>query len=798
VTAVLFAQLDQGLVVVCGRVDGRTYRWETQSGGLLGETGGSGPAIRAMAGGPAANRFMAVMGLDDGRLMRWDVSGDTLVGDPMPGHENGTLALAMVERDGRPSAVSGGGDQAIRLWDMEKGEQVGQPWRGHSDNITALAVSEFEGRQLVISGSSDGGLRIWDPETGQPVGEEHEAHAGSVNALATGVVDGQAVLFSGGDEQAVRTWHLAELVPRKRVGSKVEWKNDSPARIDLLRHQELAGVLARRLRRIHNDHPRHSFLIHVDGPWGSGKSTLLGFLGRILDPEMALSETGEAEAASATQRPTSGKVQDDSGQADRPADWMVIWFDAWRQEGIGPPWWTLLASLREQMDRRRSWGERTMLRLRESLFKIRLAGSSYLLAIIIMLLLLAGIYILLLDVETLSLKEAGDAAKTISAVIGTLVILWTGARVASKFFLWDSAKGAQIFEQSTRDPMQSAAEHFSWLLYQVGKPVVFFVDDLDRCDETYVVKLLESIQTLIRDVHLKEAQGQSGLSNPPSGQHRKKASYGPHFIVAADGAWIRKSFAKSFENFTGAVDEPGRPLGYLFLDKLFQITVPMPYLSPELQRRYFGGLLGVSGNGSEAEQGDDEENIEEEVAAAVERVQASDSDAEVMQVFRDASDQVRSRIAGPVVRRLTDEEVETAREHELQKFAELLDPNPRSMKRFLNAYSIMLSIQPLQLNAVSVDTLALWTVLRLRWPALADYLLASPRAIKDVSRDGPVPENTPAQIRELFSDPAVVRVVNFEKGGPLTPAAIREVASLASPAEGEAAEEAGEPKPNEA
>ncbi|HSG19072.1 MAG TPA: P-loop NTPase fold protein [Anaerolineae bacterium] len=551
--------------------------------------------------------------------------------------------------------------------------------------------------------------------------------------------------------------------------------------MDLLRHQDLAGILGTRLRRIHNEHPQNSFLIHVDGPWGSGKSTLLGFLGRQLDSfwieeerEDETQDEGRDTPGSSENAAGSGAHRRAANGEAREADWMVLWFDAWRQSGIGPPWWTLLASLREQMDWRLGLKDRIFLRIRETVFKIGLAGSSYLLAVIIMFLVLA-VGLMLIDLEQVNADWLTDTAKAISAVFAALVILWTGARVASKFLLWDSAKGAVIFEQSTRDPMRIAAEHFSWLLGKVGKPVVFFIDDLDRCDEGNVVALLEAIQTLIRDVNLKQTRVKEGRGKPSPGHDGQQPNYGPHFVVAADGAWIRRSFAKNFQSFEGAVDEPGRPLGFLFLDKLFQLTVPMPYLSHELQQSYFDGLLGVQGEGAGADPDTEMGDIDEQVAAALEQVAVGSNDAEVMAVFEKAPIRVKQRIAGPVVRRLTDQEVETAREHELQKFAGLLDPNPRSMKRFLNAYSIMLSLQPLQLNPVSIDTLALWTILRLRWPVLADYLAEHPDSVSDVGNKEADLSGVPEHLHDLYRDAGLKKLVTFEQGGPLTPGAIESI-----------------------
>jgi hypothetical protein len=96
--------------------------------------------------------------------------------------------------------------------------------------------------------------------------------------------------------------------------------------------------------------------------------------------------------------------------------------------------------------------------------------------------------------------------------------------------------------------------------------VVILVDDLDRCKDSYVVTFLQEIQTLFRTAKLS-------------------------CVVAADRRWIYTSFEKAYENFGSAISEPGYPFGKLFLDKIFQFSVPMPSISNKIQRRYWEYLL---------------------------------------------------------------------------------------------------------------------------------------------------------------------------------------------------------------
>src|SRR5207247_7239336 len=116
-----------------------------------------------------------------------------------------------------------------------------------------------------------------------------------------------------------------------------------------------------------------------------------------------------------------------------------------------------------------------------------------------------------------------------TAVLAALAVLWAGSLVAARFLLWDSAKGAKLFEESNSNPMNDVAQHFGWLITRAKRSVAFFMDVLDRCTGSYVIEMLDTIQTLVRD----------SAKDPVAA---KKALHAISFVIAADGAWIRRSY----------------------------------------------------------------------------------------------------------------------------------------------------------------------------------------------------------------------------------------------------------------
>ena len=509
------------------------------------------------------------------------------------------------------------------------------------------------------------------------------------------------------DAARYRDFLRRRFPPRDRV----DWISDATAREDLLRRRPLAVSLATRLRRIQKDKPHSSFLVHIDGPWGSGKSTLLDFLEQELEP-----------------------------------GWLVVRYDAWRQAQVGPPWWTLLVHLRHALADPMSRREKLAMRTAEAWSRIRVAGAVYALALVVLVAAALGLFFLLspADVGT---PSAGEVARSVAAVLTAVGTLVGGALVAGRFLLWESARGARVYEEIQRNPMEGLAQHFTWLIDRANRPVIFFVDDLDRCDDARVVELLDSIQTLVRDV-------------PEMVRRRRKEKVlAPFFVVAAEGAWIRRSYERAHKGLAGAVAEPGRSLGFLFLDKVFQLTVHVPTLSLERQNDFLRALLRSR----------EPTVVEEEVASGRKLLHESTSEAEVIRTLREATPEVREALAGDALEKLTEQGIEEELEHDLQRFASLLERNPRSMKRFVNAYGVERAVRVLEGNLVDSGPLALWTILRGRWPELAEYLESRPETIACIGSGAQPPEDMPAGLRELLRTPAVVLVATWQDGGPLTP-----------------------------
>jgi WD40 repeat protein len=602
VTAVAIGRLGEQDVIVSTSADDTVRVWDRldESEPRVSTLSGHGRDIWSVAIGNGDRELIVAAG-GDGTVRRWQLDGREL-GEPLVGHTGTAWSVAAGQAGARQVIVSGGTDRTVRRWDAISGRPFGEPIAAHTGSVRTVAIGRAHEHDLIASGGSETTVRLHDAQTGSAYGEALAGHTSVVQAVAIDHVAGRPVVVSASDDGTIRIWDIPETAAatpapsaRRQLDERDEWISDAPARKDLLNRRALAGHVATRLERLRRDEPGISFLIHIDGPWGSGKTTLLEFLRE---------ELGE--------------------------EWLFVWFDAWRQQRVGPPWWALLASLLDAVSADRdSRSSRLKLRLAEAWQR---APRPLVLGWIVFVVLLCTLFVLPFGVDL------GSAQEVVAS--STVLLVAAGAAVGAlstliRFVHWDSAARARVFEQSHRDPMERLADHFGWLIARAGKPVVFFIDDLDRCDPAHVVDVLDSIQTLVRRA-----------SRSGAAVEDQRAAY---VVVAADGRWIRNSYEQEHEPSSGAVAEPGRPLGYLFLDKIFQLTFEVPTMSRPLQAAYLRGLLRSSdtdGSGAGAGAG------LEERASVEDRVKRSTTEVETLAAYESASPEVRAEVAPVVVAQL--------------------------------------------------------------------------------------------------------------------------------------------------
>ncbi len=580
-------------------------------------------------------------------------------------------------------------------------------WLRAVRDVYAPVVPRIDGRLLIL------GLSLVDPSLVPSLSAN-----GFLAALQSEIV-GQEV-----PDTHTRVGSIAEILSPsgqqrwRTLAAQVERlpnHRDLPAEIDELNRLSFAAALATRIRTVQADQ-QGPFVVHLDGAWGSGKTSLLHF------------------------------VRDNLRRSDETNPWVVIEFNAWQHQRSGSPWWWLMNSVyqqsRQQLGATSPWRSRWLF-LSEQAWRARVGWAPYLVGIVLLLL---GGWLLsvsgLLDQLSQTITKTSDKPpwdalrdllESVIAILGVLTTVYFTTVGLGRLALTGSSRPVQTL-LFARDPMTSLSDHFGDVIRRIGWPVAILVDDLDRCQSGYVVELLEGVQTIFSQATVT-------------------------YVIAADRHWLRASFEKVYDGYT-TVGEPGRPLGYLFLDKMFQLSAPLPALPSEVQAEYWDRLLTRSAPTHENGDG----RAKAKADALLQRVS---NGADARAILKSESDgAVRRIFARQAVQKLATPTGVAQTEHMLRPFAALLEPNPRAMKRLVNAYGVREASDLLAGGMADPKQLALWSILSVRWPLLAEYLETHPEAVEYFGGEAaPDDAQIPESLRLLGHEAAVRRVIRGDAVG---------------------------------
>ncbi|MCG6191259.1 KAP family P-loop NTPase fold protein [Maribellus maritimus] len=474
------------------------------------------------------------------------------------------------------------------------------------------------------------------------------------------------------------------FVQKSKVATNVPAWLDNPEEVDYLNRTPLAKSIASILDKLNEEENKGSLMIHLQGAWGAGKSTFLNILEKQLNKEVE-------------------------------KKWVVIRFNAWQNQHISPPWWiffnTIYIQSRSQVKKKFTFRITEVLR-RWKTGKIYLKLLTYIL-------LVTSVILVINFRENIGdffgSCTTEDLFKTSSAFIGFAATLFSFLSTLTSSGLHGSAKSAHSFMKMAQDPMQQVKSHFNSLIKSIRKPVIIYIDDLDRCDPLFVVKLLEGIQTLFKDSKV-------------------------FYLIAADKAWISKCFEIKYEKFKDINTNTKTRLGYKFLQKMFQFSIRLPNISEQIKDSYWNYILKVNKpqvvkKSKEIEDIFSELKSEDDINTKIKELEKKDNIPESM-------------VRQAAVERLTEAEFEEKTEHILREHSVYLDTNPRSIKRLANYYNIFRNTLILEGKSYDKSKIIRWLVLNQKYPLLVEEMEQDPGNFNEILKQ--LSNNNCTHIDDVF------------------------------------------------
>jgi hypothetical protein len=481
-----------------------------------------------------------------------------------------------------------------------------------------------------------------------------------------------------------------ETSPPLQVIETVGIHSDEATTIDQLRRRPFAKAIVERLDDVFAQNGVDGFAIHIHAPWGAGKSSVLQMMRQYL-------ETADRE--------NKGKV------APR---WVVVNFDAWKNERRNPPWWPLVQVIRTScLAYARVFNEAGFIKLRWFWFRWKMVTDflPYVVGALVAALAISFLWYAGDQPSSSGLLE--NALKVVAAATAIVASFIGASRVA----MFGSSTNLKFYEDISQDPLQRIRVLFETIVNVTNAPICVFIEDLDRCRPDYVIGLLQGIQTVFR--------------------HRNVA-----YVIAADRSWVKASFENQYKDLKGEVGTPGQPLGYLFLEKIFQMSIPLPSVDARTRAEYWSSLLAPS-TGKFGADGSERMSSTSEAAVDAER---ADIRGKTSNLTRQAAESLLKQNDTPVVREALALELSSSpavaseATHLLSEFKDSVPEIPRVMKRMINAYAIRYAMGFMAGTDVPVKTLARWTIIEQSTPALADLLTLHPEWVEEKAQ---IPDSNP-------------------------------------------------------
>jgi hypothetical protein len=483
----------------------------------------------------------------------------------------------------------------------------------------------------------------------------------------------------------------ADLFAEERLEIATRALADEWSPNDLLGFSDYAQALA---DFIVDERTIKPLTIGIDAPWGMGKTTLMHMI-----------ESRLQEGRSSSERlPT-------------------VWFNAWRHDKEEALWAALALEILSQakneasLPRRvRLWWELNKRRLNTNLFI--LSFLKFLLSVVSLLAIGAAIVVAALWAGELTRDVAQQAWRYVVLVGGLGVILTLYNTVAKDVFKRISNPFRLSIAEYINKPnyeeragfLSQFEADFKLVIASVTdngkKPLVIFIDDLDRAAPPKPVEVFEAINMLLD-------------------------SKGCVFVIGMDSQAVARSIEAKYKDLKENLDHAGMnepTLGRHFLEKLIQIPFAIPRTDPTQYNTFINKNLELAGN--------ERYSSSESVPGFSEAMSQLEAEQRQGKTLDQAANTVRARTDIPA-RAVMEAKVEIRAKsfsdskevrQAVSDALPYLGYNPRKVKRFINLFKLQALIanrrKLLDDGTIQLDQLAKWVIISTRWPSIIEGVIS--------------------------------------------------------------------------